>query len=200
MAIVLPLLYIAIIVLIAALLAPSGLWGNVLNLVNVVTAALLATNFFEPVSSWLTRKMPSFMFIADIFVLWILFAIFTAAMRALTELVSKYKLRFPPLVERVGNYAVGAWVGWVFVCFLSMSLITAPLGREQFGGGYIPEQSSFFGIYPDRLWLGFVQRMSMGTFSRATENVFDPRGELPFRYAERRAQFERQAGVLAKPQ
>ena len=44
--------------------------------VNVVTAALLATNFWEPVAGWLMQKMPSGVFLWDIVVLWLLFAVF----------------------------------------------------------------------------------------------------------------------------
>ena len=36
---------------------PDGLWSNAIRLVNTITAALLATNFFEPVAQWLDNKV-----------------------------------------------------------------------------------------------------------------------------------------------
>jgi hypothetical protein len=200
MAILFPVIILVVLLLVVALLLPYGLWGNAINLINVVTAALLATNFWEPASTWLTGKMPSLMFLADIFVLWILFGAILFGMRTATDFLSRIKLRFPPLVERAGNVFFAVWVGWVLVCFLTMSLNMAPLAREFAFGGFKPETGSFFGIYPDRLWLGFVQRMSTGPFYRDSKHAFDPQGEFLFRYAERRAQFERQSGLLAKPQ
>jgi len=200
MAILFPVVLVVVLLLVVALLLPSGLWSNAINLINVVTAALLATNFWEPVSSWVTSKAPSMMFLTDIFVLWILFGAFLFGLRSATDFVSKIKLRFPPLVERVGNVFFAVWVGWVLVCVLSMSLHMAPLAREFAFGGFKPEVGSFFGFYPDRMWLGFAQRMSMGPFYRDSTHKFDPQGEFLFRYAERRAQFERQSGLLAKPQ
>ena len=58
MAILLPIIILLIMLMVVALLMPYGLWGNAINLINVVTAALLATNFWEPASSWLTGKIP----------------------------------------------------------------------------------------------------------------------------------------------
>jgi uncharacterized membrane protein required for colicin V production len=200
MEIIFPVIILVMMMLVVALLLPYGLWGNAVNLINVVTAALLATNFWEPASNWITSKMPSMMFLTDIFVLWILFGAFLFGMRTATDLLSKIKLKFPPLVERVGNVFFAVWVGWVLVCFLSMSLHMAPLARQFAFGGFKPETGSFFGLYPDRMWLGFVQRMSMGPFYRGDKNKFDPQGEFLFRYAERRAQFERQSGLTAKAQ
>jgi uncharacterized membrane protein required for colicin V production len=200
MAILFPVILAVVMLLIVALLLPYGFWGNVINLINVVTAALLATNFWEPVSSWITKNMPSMMFLTDIFIIWILFGVILFAMRAATELLSKIKLRFPPLVERLGNVFFAGWVGWVLVCFMCMTLHMAPLAREFAFGGFKPEAGCFFGLYPDRMWLGFMQRMSTGPFTRGTAHTFDPNGEFLFRYAERRAQFERQSGLTAKAQ
>ncbi len=127
MAILFPIVLVVVMLLVVALLLPYGFWGNVINLINVVTAALLATNFWEPLSSFITSKAPGFMFLADIFVIWILFAAFLFGLRTATEFASRVKLRFPPLVERLGNVLFAGWVAWVLVCFLCMTLHMAPL-------------------------------------------------------------------------
>ena len=74
MEIIFSVVLLVVMLLVVALLLPYGLWGNVINLINVVTAALLATNFWEPASNFISSKMPSMMFLTNIFVLWILFA------------------------------------------------------------------------------------------------------------------------------
>ena len=50
------------------------MWSNAIVLFNVVTSALIATNFWEPVVSWLMSKYPGGVFIWDYAVLWLLFA------------------------------------------------------------------------------------------------------------------------------
>jgi hypothetical protein len=198
MALLLPILLFVLFVLIVGLLYPTGMWGNAINLVNVVTAALLATNFWEPVAGWIKQGMPSAVFVVDVFVLWLLFAFFAFGLRFATDAVSQVKVRFPKPVELAGNVLFAAWTAWVVVCFATMTLHTAPLAREFMGGGFQPEQPSFFGSSPDRLWLGFVQKESEGAFSRGGNHVFDPHGEFMLKYAERRSQFEHQAGLFAQ--
>jgi hypothetical protein len=200
MAIIFSVVLLVVMLLIMALLLPYGLWGNVINLINIVTAALLATNFWEPVANFITGKVPGLMFLADIFVLWILFGAILFGLRTATDFASRIKLKFPPLIERLGNVLFAGWCGWVLICFLCMSLHMAPMSREFAFGGFKPETGSFFGLFPDRMWLGFVQRMSTGPFIRDSKHTFDPQGEFLFRYAERRAQFERQSGLMAKAQ
>jgi hypothetical protein len=199
-----PLLLIVVVGLMIAFTAPAGMWGNAIRLVNVVTAAVLATNFFEPLAAWLTRSAPSGVFVWDMFSIWILFGAIFAGLHTATEFVSRVRVRFPKPVEMAGNYFFAAWTGWVLICFTTMTLHMAPLGREFLFGGFKAESPMFFGFYPDRMWLGFVQRLSLGSFGRSgtstdpEAHVFDPRGEYLMKYAERRAQFERQDGLLAQ--
>jgi hypothetical protein len=197
MAMLLPILLFVLLILIVGLLYPTGMWGNAINLINVVTAALLATNFWEPVAGAIKGTMPSLVYIVDIFVLWLLFALFAFGLRFATDAVSKYKVRFPKPVEIGGNVVFAAWTAWVVICFGTMSLHTAPLAREFMSGGFRPEQPTFFGFAPDRLWLGFVQQESAGAFSRGGDHVFDPHSEFMPKYAERRSQFEHGSGLFA---
>jgi len=146
----------------------EGMWGNAIRLVNVVTAALLATNYFEPAAQVLEDWFPSFTYFVDFLALWGLFAVLLAVLLAATDWVSRVKVRFVPIVKRN---------------FLS------------FMGGFQPEQRMFFGLAPDRQWLAFTQKMSRGSFSRSggrpDENVFDRRGEFMPKYASRRTNLEK---------
>jgi len=175
----------------------EGMWGNAIRLVNVVTAALLATNYFEPAAQVLEDWFPSFTYFVDFLALWGLFAVLLAVLLAATDWVSRVKVRFVPIVNRIGGAVFAAWIGWVMVGFTLACLHTAPLARNflSFMGGFQPEQRMFFGLAPDRQWLAFTQKMSRGSFSRSggrpDENVFDRRGEFMPKYASRRTNLEK---------
>ena len=85
------------------------------------------------------------------------------------------------------------------VCFLMMTLHTAPLARNFAGDYFQPEQHMFLGLAPDRQWLGFTQRMSLGSFCRSgtekeanEKTVFDSQAQFMPKYATRRAELESQ--------
>ncbi len=194
-----------------ALLYQDGLWGNAIRLINVVTAALLATNYFEPVAGWLEGMEPTYSYLWDFLALWGLFAVFSVIFRAATDTISRVKVRFLKLADQIGSVLCSAWIGWVMVSFTAFSLHVAPLGREFLGGAFVPEERvarSGAELY----WLGFMQRVSRGQFSRRLserevaadayasqqENrpgeedlaVFDRTGELLPKYATRRARLQ----------
>ena len=150
-----------------ATLYTDGMWSNAIRLINVVTAALLATNFFEPVARWLDDWQPSYTYLWDFLALWGLFAVFMAIFRVLTDQVSKVQVRFLKVADRIGSAVFALWIGWVMVCFTMMTLHTAPLARTFLFGGFQPEQRMFLGFAPDRQWLGFVQKESLGALCRS---------------------------------
>jgi len=211
------LLLFLIIALCVGFLFLEGMWSNAIRLVNVVTAALLATNFYEPLADWLDGWEYSFTFAWDFLALWGLFVLFAVIFRLLTDFASRVKVRFMKLADRIGSTLFALWIGWVMVCFTMFSIHLAPVGREPFAGGFQPEQRMFLGLAPDRLWLGFVQKVSRGQFCRGLSEeeiqkktygtreddadweerlaVFDRNGELLPKYATRRAKLE---GHMAK--
>lgn len=166
----------------------EGMWGNMLNLINVVTAALLATSYFEPVARLGESMLPGFTYYWDFLSIWLLFAVIVTILRQITRTASQVKVRFMKVVDRVGSGFFAAWIGWVMICFTMFSLHTAPLGRNFLFGGFQPEQKMFLGLAPDRQWLAFVQKMSAGAYSR--DNVFDPECVFPIKYATRRANLQ----------
>ncbi len=194
----LPLLLALILFVAVAMLYAEGMWSNAIRLINVVTAALLATNFYEPIARLLDSWAPKLTYVWDFLALWGLFALLMLMLRALTDQVSRVKVRFPERVDQVGSTFFALWVGWVVICFTLMTLHTAPLARNFLFGGFQPEQRMVFGLEPDRQWLGFMQKMSLGTFCRSAtreewrkqEYVFDPHGEFLPKYTARRAKLE----------
>jgi hypothetical protein len=193
------------------LLYTEGMWSNAIRLVNVVTAGLLATSYFEATAGMLEGMMPSYTYVCDFLAVWLLFALFMVVFRLLTDTISRVKVRFLGLADRIGSVFFAVLVGWVMMCFTGMTLHTAPLARS-FMGGYSPESRMFLGLAPDRQWLAFVQRVSLGQFSRGMSEedrkknlygqregdkdwekklrVFDRNSEFLPKYATRRARLE----------
>lgn len=177
----------------------DGIWGNAIRLINVVTAALLALNFFEPVAGWLDGMAPSYTYFWDFIALWAVFAASMGILKVLTDAASRVKVRFLKVVEQIVSPILALWIGWVMLCFTMVTLHTAPLPKNFLG--FKPEQNTFLGMPTDRLMLGFAQRMSLGTFSRSPSaneaasegNVFDPKGEFMLKYNSRRFELETNA-------
>lgn len=184
-----------------ASLMTQGLWSNTITLVNVITAGLVATNYFEPVADYFDRQEPAFTYIWDLVAIWLLFGFTMVGMRAATDYLSNVKVRFFKPVEQAGGIVMALWVSWIVICFTTMTLHTAPLARHFLGGSFQrdPEAKMFFGLAPDRVWLAWVHRESKGTLSRfGGVAPFDPNGDFIVRYANRRSEFEKQLTLTAK--
>jgi hypothetical protein len=194
------LLLLAVFFAAIAFLVNGGLWTNTLVLINVVTAALIATNYFEPLANWLESLDKSYTYFCDFLSLWLLFAAAMGCMRALTDVISKVKVKFKRPVDQVGGILMACWVGWMMVCFTTMTLHTAPLARNFMNGAFQPKPDSnmFFGLAPDRRWLGFMWSSSRSSFSRSAPKndpqqfIFDPHRSFVFKYGQRRADFEKE--------
>ena len=189
--IVLVLIFVAVF----ASVFTQGLWSNTLTLVNVLTAALVATNYFEPLADFFDRQESSYSYVYDFLALWLIFGVTALVLRVFTDYMSKVKVRFFMPLEKAGGIFMALWVSWIVVCFATMTLHTAPLARNFLGGGFQPEPNSkmLFGLAPDRVWLGWMHRESKGTLSRFDRMAaFDHNGSFILRYGDRRANFEKQ--------
>jgi hypothetical protein len=190
-----------IFVVVLASIGNEGMWSNAIVLFNVVTAALVATNFWEPLAAFLMTKASGGVYLWDFISLWALFAGTYLALRTLTDAASRVRVRFPKNVDLVGSYFFACWTGWVLVCFFTMTAHTAPLSKNFLFGGFKPEQQMFFGLAPDRQWLGFMQKESRGSFARSAPAdkpeayVFDPNGEYMIKYAARRSVMQKGVDV-----
>jgi hypothetical protein len=183
-----------------AMLVREGLWSNALTLINVVTAGLIATSYWEPLATWLDGQFATFTYLLDFIAIWTLFVLAFVILRAITDSVSKVRVKFKTPVEYAGGVIFSLWVGWVMVCFTTMTLHLAPLSADFMGGALSPEprHNVLLGFAPDHQWLAFVHRVtgdggalstSAADKSDAT-NTFDPRGEFVIRYGQRRVNFE----------
>jgi hypothetical protein len=196
---------IVIVVFIFGALWNQGLWNNTISLFNVILAAIIATCFFEPVAQLLTTMaLPSAVHAWDILSAGLLFIVSYSVLKLLTDRLSKYRVRFHPVAEKVGGAIVALWIGWTAVCFICFTLHLAPLTRNFLNGGFNAEEKMFFGLQPDRLWLGFVQRQSNnGGLGRNSVDkqgrvvsMFDPKSEFMIKYASRRTWLDQQESLL----
>lgn len=178
-----------------AFLYTEGMWSNAIRLVNTVTAALLAMNYFEPLAQWLESQMPSYTYVCDFVSLWAVFVAATIILRVLTDQLSRVQVRFLKLADQIGSTVFSVWIGWVMVCFTMVTLHTAPLSRNFLFEGFQPRERMIVGLAPDRQWLGFVQKESLGAFARSgtpeeldkEKFVFDPNADFMPKYSARRA-------------
>ncbi len=193
MTLLLPGLLFLIFAAAIACLYTEGMWGNGVRLINVVTSALLAVNFFEPTADWLEGMMDTYTYMCDFLALWLVFGICMIVFRLITDRLSRVKVRFLKIADQIGSAFFACWIGWVMVCFSLMSLHTAPLSKNFMGGAFQPENRMIMSLAPDRQWLGFVQKVSLGAFSRSGEEeqyAFDPNGEFMLKYNTRRTKIE----------
>jgi len=195
------LLLLVVFFAVVAMLVREGLWSNAIMFFNVITAAMLATNYYETLANWIERKDwgRSFTFLLDFLSLWVIFSVVLVVLRLATDKISRVKVRFKLPVEWSGGIFFALWVAWLMVCFTAFSFHTAPLARNFLFGSFQPEPDSkmFFGLAPDRQWLAWMHTMSdYGSLAGnrpegdKTTNVFDPNTDFILRYAARRKQYE----------
>ena len=202
--------------------ASEGALGAGMTLLSVVFAGLLAMNFFEPLAGFLERTValgPFWQYRWDFIALMGLFALFTFLLRLMTDHLSPTFVQMHHLAYDVGRWACGVLTGYATVAIFLTAMHTAPLPRTvdsstitEFAG-FKAEGGNFFGLSPDKQWLGFTQWVSRKSLSR--NNVFDgptyARGDFkteegdglvwpsfPIRYATRREQLFAGSGAAAE--
>lgn len=199
MTIIFPALLFVIFVAVAISLYTEGLWGNALRLINVVTSALLATNFYEPLANWLESfgSLASYKYLLDFLCLWLLFGVAMGVLRGLTDYVSKIKVRFLKVVDQVGSGILSCCVAAVMVSFVTMTMHTTPLSEKFLWGGFQSDTPMIMGLAPDRKWLGFSRTVSRGAFSRSPTKPLDPQHFIS-QYKQRRIEIENQVKSTGK--
>ena len=170
----------------------GGFWSNLILLINVVSAALVATCYYEPVAELFDDFFPSYGAAIDFGSVWLVFAGTLGILGMATDMLSRVKVRFLRPVDQFGGIFLACWIGWVTVCFTTMTLHMAPLGRNYAGGDFQPKENArmFFGLAPDHRWLGFMQKMSRGLYFASKQQMFDPRADFIVKYGQRRASLE----------
>jgi Colicin V production protein len=181
----------------------NGLWTNMLLLINMITAGLVATCYYEPVADFLDDVGPGYSAAWDFVSVWLLFALAMALFSFVTDVLSRARVRFLKPIDQAGGILLCCWISWAAVCFVTFTLHMAPLPRSFAGGDFQPRADSrmLLKTAPDHRWLGFASKMSRGGFYRGKSHEFDPRAEFIYMYAQRRLGLEKGASwaLPAKP-
>lgn len=192
---------------VVASLVREGTWSNAIKLFNVMTAAMLATNYFEPLADWLTAKLPTFTYVWDLLSVWAIFSVALGLMQLITDRLSRTQMRFRKPVEAAGGILFACWIAWIMVCFTTFTLHLAPMSQTFLGGSFepSPDAKMFFGLAPDQQWISFMHTMSLdGTLAKSRAagdtqtNVFDPNADFIFKYAASRQRFELMKGIRTR--
>lgn len=180
-----------------AMLWNEGMWSNCLTLVNVLLSAMLAMNLFEPLADFLDGKAPSFTFVWDYLSIWFVFFLSFIILRAATDQISKYRVKFIMPIEQAGRVISVVLIGWIMVSLALTSLHTAPLARTAVRGSFQaePMSNNFIGFAPDRMFLGFIQHRSKNALSNNPATPFDERGDYIYKYGGRRQLFSEQEAI-----
>ena len=189
LAFLVPVLLVLIFLACLAFVYQEGMWGGAVRLINTVTAALIASAYYENLANFLDKQMPSFTYAWDFLSLWAVFCGCMIIFRLLTDKLSRVKVKFLKIVDQIGSGVFALLVGGVMVAFVVFSFHLAPLGEKFLGGGF-DKDKKLLGIGPDRHWETFVRSRSKGGYDTSPVNVFDPHGQWRDRYAARRAEIE----------
>ena len=168
---------LAIIGIITWLLSTEGAWGAASTLVCVVISGLVAMNFFEPAALYLSAFVPAISIYADFVSLVGIFGLCVIGLREATEYLVPTDIRVQDMLDLVGKWGFAAATGYVTMAILLTALHTAPLPRDFFD--FRPETPVFFGLAPDRQWLGFTQYVSEHSLSTKRSPVVDPVTKRP---------------------
>lgn len=153
---------LAVVGIVVWCVASEGIWGATHTLLCVLLSGLLAMNYFEPLANILDGTLGTWKSYSDVVSLIGLFTAFVFGLRLAVEKLSPTFIQVHPTVDQIGRWFVAAATGYVTMAILLTSLHTAPLPREFLG--FKAEQRMFFGMAPDRQWLGFTQYVTEKPF------------------------------------
>ena len=208
------MMFLALLVVFASVAAAiwfQGFWNGVIAFMNILIAAMIATNLWEPLSSMVENfGAASWTYMLDFVILWFLFFAVYAALRGIADLLSGTQVKFELPLEMIGRSIMAVLCGWLMVCFTAFTLQMAPLNSvTPLGAWSSPNSKSFVAVAPERLWMRFMFDRSRGAFARghysdrpqhpADQNLnveaFDPLSEFALKYRQRRDEYAKQSDM-----
>lgn len=194
---VLNILIVGIILGMTYALASEGLWGAALQFFNVLFAALVAFNFYEPLAGLMAANVSFISHLADVICLMAIFMVTLVILRLTTETIAPAMVRFPPPVYHAGRIFFGLACSTLTMAFLIVAFETAPVHKKVanvIDYSFRPP----FGLGLDHEWLGFFQYSTGLIFADynsgkkdpfseyGNANVFDPRSEWLLQHQDAR--------------
>jgi hypothetical protein len=171
-------------------LTSEGLWGSALMFFNVLFAAMIAFNFYEPLARLIDSTGINWGF-SDTLCMLGLFCIALVVLRMTTETIAPAMVRFPMPVYHAGRLAFGVAGAAVTMAIVILAFHAAPVHKKIFTVIDYKTKPPF-GLGLDHLWLGFFQYETGAVFSNTgyggrdpyrtyghggRVNVFDPKAE-----------------------
>ncbi len=157
-------------------LTSEGLWGSALMFFNVLFAALIAFNFYEPLARLIDSTGIGWGF-SDTLCLMLLFSITTLILRMTTETIAPAQVRFPMPIYHAGRLLFGLAGASVTMAVIILAFHCAPVNKRILGVVNYNSRPPF-GLGLDHQFLGLFQRESGAVFTHYSSNgQRDPYGE-----------------------
>ncbi len=168
-------------------LMSEGLWGAVLQFFNVLFAAIITFNFYEPLAGLISGNISAASGFADSVSMMLLFCISLIMLRLTTDSLAPAMVRFPMPIYHLGRIIFALGASALTLGMILLGLQASP-GQKRVFGAYEYDHKPFYGSRFDTEFLGlfqFITGTSMSQFTPgandpfdAFENtrVFDPRG------------------------
>jgi len=113
-----------------AMTVNEGLWNNTIALLNMMLAGILGVFGGVPLGNFILEqsgKPPDFAWHFVFACIWGVFAITVTAMHLVTSRVSRIKMRFLPLLDKVVGPLMGLLVAIMLVSFTAFTLERVPI-------------------------------------------------------------------------
>ncbi len=187
-AIMLDLILFLLILGIIYALSSEGIWGASLMFFNLLFAALISFNFYEPVAKLIAENASFAVNWADMLAMMLLFIIPLLLLRLTTETIAPAMVRFPTPVYHLGRFIFAVGGSAITVAMVMLAFEAAPVQKKIVGVADF-KYEPFFKKRLDRDFLAFFQYTSGYTFARTGAGpagdsefpsrpmLFDPRAE-----------------------
>jgi hypothetical protein len=166
-------------------LMSEGLWGSALMFFNVLFAALISFNFYEPLAQLIIDQVgnDTLSSFADSVSMMLLFVISLLLLRLATESVSPSMVRFPTPLYHLGRVIFAVGGACIMVAMLLLGYEAAPVQKKILGVWDFKHKVFNQDNFPrlDRDFLAFFQYTSGYTFARNGSGDLDPAKEFPSR-------------------
>lgn len=158
-----PTVWMLLLVVVGLLVAAGqwwlGLWSSFVTFVNVLLAGLVATSFYTNVANAFLRMDMTWVNVVDFVCIWLLFVVTFVLLRGLTEVFSRYSLKFHPVVEMIGRTIGAAAVAVAFLAFACYAMLLAPMPQDAWSA------FSSRGVYPENSWGGLTSHLSQNSLA-----------------------------------
>src|SRR5271165_5675234 len=144
-------------------LTSEGLWGSALMFFNVLFAAMITFNFYEPLAALLDSTGIPWGF-SDTLCMLGLFSISLLLLRMTTETIAPVMVKFPMPVYHAGRLIFGLGGAAITMAVVILAFHAAPVHKKIFSTVDYKSKPPF-GLGLDHLWLGFFQYETGAVFS-----------------------------------